>query len=102
MPKGQKGPADTIPNALRVAKILTGEGEEDAGDSVKDRNAQALGRGGGCARAKKNHAGASASDSPERGKGAIAPRIVLSDTRKDRLPLAGHLLSFNDLIGIRH
>ena len=53
MPKGQKRPADAVTNAIRVAKILTGEVEEDAGDSVKDRNAQALGRGGGCARAKK-------------------------------------------------
>ena len=102
MPKGQKRPADTVPNAIRVAKILTGEVEEDVGDSVKDRNAQALGRGGRSRTGEKNHAGASASDSRERGKGAMAPRIVLSDTRKDRLPLAGHLLSFNDLIGIRH
>ena len=53
MPKGQKRPADAVTNAIRVAKILTGEVEEDVGDSVKDRNAQALGRGGGRARAKK-------------------------------------------------
>ena len=28
-PQGQKRPADTVANAIRVAKILTGEIEED-------------------------------------------------------------------------
>jgi hypothetical protein len=49
MPKGaqgQKRPADTVSNAIRVAKILT-EAEEDTGDSGKDKGAQALGRKGG-------------------------------------------------------
>ena len=31
-PQGQKRPADTVANAIRVAKILTGEVEEDMGD----------------------------------------------------------------------
>ena len=51
-PQGQKRPADTVANAIRVAKILTGEAEEDMGDSGKDKAAQALGRKGGAARAK--------------------------------------------------
>jgi hypothetical protein len=46
-------PADTVSNAIRVAKILTGEIEEDMGDSGKDKAAQSLGRKGGVARAKK-------------------------------------------------
>ena len=50
-PQGQKRPADTVANAIRVAKILTGEIEEDMGDSGKDKAAQALGRKGGKARA---------------------------------------------------
>ena len=52
-PQGQKRPADTISNAVRVAKILTGEIEEDMGDSGKDKAAQALGKKGGVARARK-------------------------------------------------
>jgi NAD(P)-dependent dehydrogenase (short-subunit alcohol dehydrogenase family) len=36
-PQGQKRPADTVANAIRVAKILTGEVEEDMGDSGKDK-----------------------------------------------------------------
>jgi hypothetical protein len=52
-PQGQKRPADTVANAIRVAKILTGEVEEDTGDSGKDPAAQALGRKGGRARAEK-------------------------------------------------
>ena len=49
-PQGQKRPADTVANAIRVAKILTGEVEEDMPDSGKDKAAQALGRKGGAAR----------------------------------------------------
>jgi hypothetical protein len=52
-PKGQKRPADVIGNAIRVAKIATGEIEEDtAPDDGKDKAAQALGKKGGAARAK--------------------------------------------------
>jgi hypothetical protein len=46
MPKGpqsQKRPVDTVANAIRVAKILTAELEEDMGDSGKDKAAQSLG-----------------------------------------------------------
>jgi hypothetical protein len=43
-PQGQKRPADTAANAIRVAKILTGEIAEDTGtDDDKDTAAQALG-----------------------------------------------------------
>jgi hypothetical protein len=52
-PKGQKRPADTVANAIRVAKILTGEVEEGMGDSGKDAAAQSLGRRGGAARREK-------------------------------------------------
>jgi hypothetical protein len=52
-PQGQKRPADTVANAIRVAKILTGEIDEDTGDSGKDKAAQALGRKGGAARREK-------------------------------------------------
>src|SRR5207237_10560419 len=49
----QKRPADTVANAIRVAKILTGEVEEDTGDSGKDKAAQSMGRRGGAARRDK-------------------------------------------------
>jgi hypothetical protein len=52
-PQGQKRPADTVANAIRVAKILTGEVKEDMGDSGKDKAAQALGKRGGAARRDK-------------------------------------------------
>jgi hypothetical protein len=53
-PQGQKRPADTVANAIRVAKILTGEIEEDTdADSGKDPAAQALGKKGGAARRDK-------------------------------------------------
>jgi hypothetical protein len=43
-PKGEKRPADVIGNAIRVAKIATGEIEEKAApDDGKDKAAQALG-----------------------------------------------------------
>jgi hypothetical protein len=61
MPKGpqdQKRPADTVANAIRVAKILTGEIKEDMGDSGKDKAAQALGRKGGRGARRQNDAGA--------------------------------------------
>lgn len=52
-PQGQKRPADTVANAIRVAKILTGELAEDTGDLGKDKAAQSLGRRGGAARREK-------------------------------------------------
>jgi hypothetical protein len=53
-PQGQKRPADTVANAIRIAKILTGEAEEDTGaDDGKDKAAVALGKKGGAARREK-------------------------------------------------
>lgn len=52
-PKGQKRPADVVSNAVRIARIATGEEPEDfPADDGKDKAAQALGRKGGEARAK--------------------------------------------------
>lgn len=52
-PKGEKRPADVIGAAIQIAKIATGEIEEDLGttDDGKDKAAVALGRKGGRARA---------------------------------------------------
>lgn len=53
-PKGEKRPADVIGNAVKVARIATGEEQEDTGqDEGKDKAAQAMGRKGGTARAQK-------------------------------------------------
>lgn len=53
-PKGQKRPADTVANAIRVAKIVTGEAEEEfVAKPEKNEDAAALGRKGGAARAAK-------------------------------------------------
>ena len=46
-PQGQKRPADTVAGAIKTAKILTGEIEEDTDDPGKDKAAQTLGRKGG-------------------------------------------------------
>jgi hypothetical protein len=52
-PKGEKRPTDTIGNAIKVAKIATGEEEEEFdGSDGKDPAAQAMGRKGGKARAE--------------------------------------------------
>jgi hypothetical protein len=51
-PKGQKRPADAITRAVKVARIATGEEQEDTHtDDGKDKAAQSLGRRGGKARA---------------------------------------------------
>jgi hypothetical protein len=53
-PRGEKRPGDVVGAAIKVAKIATGEIEEDTGqDDGKDKAAQALGRRGGKARAEK-------------------------------------------------
>ena len=46
-PNGEKRPADTLANALHVAKLLTGEAREE----YIDEGRQANGRKGGAARA---------------------------------------------------
>ena len=56
MPKGPKGenrPADVVGAAVMVARIATGEIDDEAPDDGKNKAAQALGRLGGKARAKK-------------------------------------------------
>jgi hypothetical protein len=51
-PKGQKRAADVIGNAIKVARIATGEEQEDfPADDGKDKAAQSLGQRGGKARA---------------------------------------------------
>jgi hypothetical protein len=52
-PKGQKRPADVIGNAIKIAKIATGEEDEALPDDGKDPAAKALGAKGGKARAAK-------------------------------------------------
>jgi hypothetical protein len=51
-PKGEKRPADVIGNAIKVAKIATGEIDDEKDDDGKDKAAQSLGRRGGKARAE--------------------------------------------------
>ena len=50
-PKGQKRPGDVIGAAVMVAKIATGEAEENIKDDGKDPAAKALGAKGGKKRA---------------------------------------------------
>ena len=51
--KGQKRPGDVIGNAVKIARIATGEDEEEfPADDGKDKAAQALGRKGGKKRAE--------------------------------------------------
>ena len=52
-PKGEKRPADAVGAAVMVARIATGEIEDELTDDGKNKAAQALGRLGGQARAKK-------------------------------------------------
>ncbi|AHB48839.1 RNA-binding protein [Hyphomicrobium nitrativorans NL23] len=51
-PKGEKRPADVVSNAIKVARIATGEDEEDVTEDGKDAAAVSLGRKGGKARAE--------------------------------------------------
>jgi hypothetical protein len=53
-PKGEKRPADVIGAAVHVMRMATGEVDDTTeADDGKDPAAQALGRKGGKARAKK-------------------------------------------------
>ena len=73
-PKGQKRPADAIGLAVTIAKIATGEIEDDVPDDGKDKAAQALGKKGGAARA--------ASMTPER-RAEIAKKAAEKRWAKD-------------------
>lgn len=50
-PRGEKRPADAIGRAVQIAKIATGEIEDERDDDGKNKAAQALGKKGGKARA---------------------------------------------------
>ena len=52
-PQGQKRPADAVGAAVMVAKIATGEIDDEAEENGKNKAAQELGRKGGKARAEK-------------------------------------------------
>ncbi len=52
-PKGEKRPADAVGAAVMVAKIATGEVEDELTDDGKNKAAVELGRKGGQARAEK-------------------------------------------------
>lgn len=52
-PKGEKRPADVIGNAIKIARIATGEEEETLTEDGKDKAAVSLGKRGGKARAEK-------------------------------------------------
>jgi hypothetical protein len=52
-PKGEKRPADVIGNAIKIARIATGEEDEALTDDGKDKAAVSLGKRGGKARAQK-------------------------------------------------
>ena len=55
-PKGEKRPADSVARAVKVAKIATGEIEEDKPEEEskdKDEAAVSMGKRGGKARASK-------------------------------------------------
>ncbi len=52
-PKGEKRPADAVGAAVMVAKIATGEVEDELTDDGKNKAAVELGRKGGGARAEK-------------------------------------------------
>lgn len=52
-PQGQKRPGDVIGTAINVARIATGEADDEIEDDGKDPNAKALGAKGGKARASK-------------------------------------------------
>lgn len=51
-PKGEKRPADVIGNAIKIARIATGEEEEALTEDGKDKAAVSLGKRGGQARAE--------------------------------------------------
>ena len=51
-PKGEKRPADVIGNAIKIARIATGEEEDTVAEDGKDKAAVSLGSRGGKARAQ--------------------------------------------------
>ncbi|MAZ03413.1 MAG: RNA-binding protein [Sneathiella sp.] len=74
-PKGQKRPGDVIGAAVMVAKIATGEAEENIKDDGKDPAAKALGAKGG----KKRAANLTPERRAEIAKKAAAKRWALRE-----------------------
>jgi hypothetical protein len=80
-PKGQKRPADVIGNAIMVAKIATGEIEENPPTKDRKRAAAAkLGKVGGKVRADKM----SAEERTEAAKKAARARWTNSPARAEK------------------
>lgn len=52
-PRGEKRPADVIGNAVTIARIATGEADEEFVHDGKNKAAVELGRRGGKSRAEK-------------------------------------------------
>lgn len=78
-PRGEKRLADTVANAVLVAKIATGE-VEDTRSGSKDPAAVALGRKGGQKGGKARAASLSASERKELAKKAARARWRKSAT----------------------
>lgn len=76
-PKGQKRPADVIGNAVKIARIATGEDEDATPADGKDKAAQELGKKGGKKRAE--------SLSPAR-RADIAQKAAKARWRKGQVP----------------
>ena len=72
-PRGEKRPAVVIGNAVKIARIATGEEADTPEDDGKDKAAQEMGRKGGKARASGM--------TPER-RAEIARRAAESRWRK--------------------
>lgn len=51
-PRGEKRPADSVSNAIKVARLAVGDETEELEGDGKDPAAKALGAKGGAARAK--------------------------------------------------
>ena len=83
-PKGEKRPADAVGAAVMVAKIATGEIEEDTDDGGKDRAAVELGRKGGRAR----------------GDNGLSGKKLVVDAYGPRVPIGGGALSGKDFFKV--
>ena len=82
-PKGEKRPADVIGNAVKIAKIATGELEDDVEDEGKNKAAQELGRKGG-----KKGGKARAAKMTREERSAAARHAARERWRKKRNPYA--------------
>jgi hypothetical protein len=77
-PRGERRPGDVIGAAVKVAKIATGEIEEDTGqDDGKVKAAAELGRKGGKAWAEKDDTGAAGGSSKKGSRDTTAYAVTL-------------------------